>query len=546
MIHRRKPPRLRGCLPNVTAAITKHLGVAFDGAPDAVVEEAAIRLGAYLFDMPNAGRGLSYANAGRNSGAWTILLPYRIHRAGSTGDAVAAAQQAVGTSGNPVTGLAITVGGKLEVIFADGATVELDLPAGMGGGVLDQTARDSAAAAQGTADNAATAATAAAATANANTGRLDAFPAGTGGVDQTARDAADGAQGTADGAQTAAAAAQGAIDAHEASPHNTDTTARTAASAAQARADDAFALADEKVDSSGAAAAAREVTADWAEDENLDPIPAPKLINVIEAHEDIVNVLDGRLPGLPVAMRLGWSQREEFIAFDFSRPSPPIGGSITGMSDGLAAPPFPPSLASDPTLFLGVWLAGDPDIVEISGGGAQFGDARPLTLDAGKAGVYLVSTARLHPLEGTIFSVTITGPRIVTESDLAAHTSDPDAHHTPPAGGGPGGSDLEVSTAEIRFLRSTPIVEIDSQGFTSTAWANLQRDGADVVCPTSGQLEVFMQAISGGRDNSVAFAKIPASELRATPTNGEMQLALGANRWFGIRTNSLADQQIQA
>ena len=377
-------------LAYVTAAITKHLGVAFDGAPDAVVDEAAIRLAGYLFDMPNAGRGITYANAGRNSGAWVILLPYRIHRAGSTGDAVAAAQEAVGTTGNPVTGLAITVDGKLEVIFADGATVELDLPAGMGGGVLDQTARDAAAdaqatadgattsaanaqadidtheanhpsggagvdqtardaaaAAQGTANNAATAATAAAATANANTGRLDAFPAGTGGVDQTARDAADGAQstadgaqtaadgaqadldthegtphntdatardaaaaaqGTADGAQTAAAAAQGAIAAHERAPHNTDATARTAAataqaaadaaqadidtheraqhntdgpartaaSAAQARADDAFALADEKVDPAGAASAAREVTADWAEAENPDPIPAPK------------------------------------------------------------------------------------------------------------------------------------------------------------------------------------------------------------------------------------------------------------------------------
>ena len=250
------------------------------------------------------------------------------------------------------------------------------------------------------------------------------------------------------------------------------------------------------------------------------------------------------LPGLPVAMRLGWSQRDEFIAFDFSRPSPPIGGSVAGTSDGLAAPPFPPSLDSDPTLYLGIWLAGDPDIVEISGGGAQFGNARPLTIDAGNPGVYLVSTARLHPLEGTIFSVTITGPRLVTESDLAAHASDPDAHHTPPAGGGEGAG-LEVSTAEIRFLRSTPIVEIDSQGFTNAAWSTLQRDGADVVCPTTGQLEVFMYAKTGGRDNSVAFAKIPASELRATPTNGEMQLALGANRWFGIRTNSLADQQIQ-
>ena len=129
---------------------------------------------------------------------------------------------------------------------------------------------------------------------------------------------------------------------------------------------------------------------------------------------------------------------------------------------------------------------------------------------------------------------------------LADHASDPDAHHTPPADPGPGGgAGLEVSTAEIRFLRSTPIVEIDSQGFTNAAWSTLQRDGADVVCPTTGQIEFFMQAKSGLRDNSVAFAKIPAAGLRATPTVGEMQVALGANRWFGIRTNSLADQHIQ-
>ena len=125
-----------------TEAISRHLGAAYETTPEVIVNEAAIRLAGYLFDQPNAGRGLSFANAGRNSGAWTMLLPYRVHRAGSTGEAVAAAQEAVGTPGNPVTGLAITVDGKLEVIFADGATVELDLPAGMGGGVLDQTARD--------------------------------------------------------------------------------------------------------------------------------------------------------------------------------------------------------------------------------------------------------------------------------------------------------------------------------------------------------------------------------------------------------------------
>ena len=34
----------------------------------------AIRLAGYLFDQPNAGRGVkSFANAGRNSGAWAIF-----------------------------------------------------------------------------------------------------------------------------------------------------------------------------------------------------------------------------------------------------------------------------------------------------------------------------------------------------------------------------------------------------------------------------------------------------------------------------------------
>ena len=275
---------------------------------------------------------------------------------------------------------------------------------------MTRTARDAAAAAQSEIDaheasthNTDAGARTAAANAQSAIEDHEGTPHNT---DTTARDAAAAAQAAAD-------AAQADLDTHEGTPHNTDGTARTAAAAAQARAGDAFALADGKVDPAGAASAAREVTADWAEDENPDPIPAPKLVNVVNAHEDIVNVLDGRLPGLPVAMRLGWSQREEFIAADFARPSPPIGGSIAGMSDGLAAPPFPPSLASDPTLFLGIWLAGDPDVVEISGAGAQFGNKRPLTIEGGKVagnpGIYLVSTARLRPLEGAIFSATITG-----------------------------------------------------------------------------------------------------------------------------------------
>ena len=585
-------------LTYVMAAISRHLGDAYEAAPEAVVNEAAIRLAGYLFDQPNAGRGVSFANAGRNSGSWTLLLPYRIHRAGSTDDAIAAAQQAIGTVGNPVVGVTLTAD-ELVITFADGSVETTPFTPGSGGGA-DQTARDAAAAAQGTIDaheatphntdtlarstavDARQVGEAAQATADALRTELETHEAtphgGGGGADQTARDAAATAQGAAATAQAdldaheasthntdqtartaaanarataeqsqadldaheatphnfdtiardAAADAQSSIADHERTPHNTDGPARTAAASAQARADDAFALANEKVDANGAATAAREITSDWAEEDNPDPIPAPKLVNVVTAHADIVNVLDGRLPGLPVAMRLGWSQREEFIAADFARPSPPIGGSISGMSDGLAAPPFPPGIAADPTLFLGIWLAGDPDVVEISGGGTQFGDARPLTLEGGKVGgtpgVYLVSTARLRPLEGTIFRVTITGPRIVTESDLAAHVGDPDAHHVPPAGMGGG-----------------PVVLYEATAAIGTASGLI---AGNVVCPETGALEFYFEGLTGTRQGGVAYARIPAARIRgavsalaATYSNDNANLLAiphGANRGVGV------------
>ena len=66
-------------LAYATAAVEKHV----PNAPSVVQDEAVIRLSGYLFDQPNAGRGATYANALRNSGAAAILLPYRVHRAGA-------------------------------------------------------------------------------------------------------------------------------------------------------------------------------------------------------------------------------------------------------------------------------------------------------------------------------------------------------------------------------------------------------------------------------------------------------------------------------
>ena len=61
---------------------TEAVGKYAPDAPEATANEAVIRLAGYLLDAPTAGRGSSYANVLHNSGAASILAPYRVHRAG--------------------------------------------------------------------------------------------------------------------------------------------------------------------------------------------------------------------------------------------------------------------------------------------------------------------------------------------------------------------------------------------------------------------------------------------------------------------------------
>ena len=139
------------------AEVTRILAYATDAvvvhvpnAPDTAHNEAVRRLVGYLFDQPEAGRGDAYANALRNSGAQRMLLPYRRHRAGyADSDAVADAQSAVGTAGNPVVDVRID-GTHLVITFADGTHDTEELPSSGGG--VDGVARTAAAAAQTSAD----------------------------------------------------------------------------------------------------------------------------------------------------------------------------------------------------------------------------------------------------------------------------------------------------------------------------------------------------------------------------------------------------------
>ena len=103
-------------------------------APDEIHNEAARRLVGYLYDVPTASRGAAFADGLVNSGAAAALLPYRLHRAGSTAEAVSLAQVAVGSVGNPVVDVVTDVAtGTLTVSFADGTSRTEALPAGMAG-----------------------------------------------------------------------------------------------------------------------------------------------------------------------------------------------------------------------------------------------------------------------------------------------------------------------------------------------------------------------------------------------------------------------------
>lgn len=114
------------------AAIRQYLGKSYATAPDVVLNEAASRLAAYQYDSPTVSGGAGFANALRNSGTTAILLPYRIHGLGQT-DAIAEAQAAVGSIGNPVVGVSYS-GDTLLISYADGQTETFTIVAGGGGG----------------------------------------------------------------------------------------------------------------------------------------------------------------------------------------------------------------------------------------------------------------------------------------------------------------------------------------------------------------------------------------------------------------------------
>ena len=122
---RRKRPRRRGSWRMPPRQYPATWATAYADTPAVIVPmRAPLDWAAFLYDQPNAGRGVAYANAMRSSGAGArSCCRIRIHRAGSTAEAVAVAQEAMGSTGNPVIDVAVSLAdGTLTVTFADGTT----------------------------------------------------------------------------------------------------------------------------------------------------------------------------------------------------------------------------------------------------------------------------------------------------------------------------------------------------------------------------------------------------------------------------------------
>ena len=404
-------------------------------APDVVHNEATIRLCGFLFDKPYASRGTGLANALRSSGAASILLPFRIHRAGSTAEAIIEADLAVGTPGNPVTGVRVT-GETLTVTFADFTTTDYALPSGGGTGE-DPTARDAASAAQTTADDAATSAEEGIAAAAVNAAAIAAIPPPVG--EDAAVWAEEGNVDQIPGAKlTLAPGGQRQVFVQTNQPSGSAhpfgalwirdvTTAPVELhewTGSQWRLDYTFPdLSTGEDQTARDAAAVAQTTADSKVSQtDFDTHAANPT-----AHHTPPSITIGgdvfsgfHLPGDEVAMRMGYSQTQVANAGNFTRADDhPIDGAAEGLSGGLAAPPFPPSLNTDSSLFFHIWFAGTPTLTDILDGSDtsyldQIVDAGALTVE-GVAGTAYVSTVRFNPLAPTEFRAIIPGEEIASE-----------------------------------------------------------------------------------------------------------------------------------
>ena len=178
-----------GLLSRLLGVSQAFVAVAAPDAPEAIADEATIRMTAYLYDAPTAAAGDRYAAAWRNSGAEALVSRWVVRRAGSDGEGVPVVGPSTGGLDDAQVRAIVET---LVEEHADIETAHHTPPTGGSGQAV--ITHDSA-----------------------------------GDAHEDIRDAATAAQTAADGAQTSADAAQTDIDDHEANHPGGETPTPTPA-----------------------------------------------------------------------------------------------------------------------------------------------------------------------------------------------------------------------------------------------------------------------------------------------------------------------------
>ena len=179
----------------------------------------------------------------------------------------------------------------------------------------------------------------------------------------------------------------------------------------------------------------------------------------------VLNVLAGnRLPAGPVKMRLGWSQSRVFVAGTFTRAEThPTDGAAEGFSSGLIVPPFPPALATDTSLYLGVWIAGTEELIAIDRSGVDSLSAFPVAdkisiqVDGINGHYYPASAREAAPTTDNILSVVIPGDTVFTSANVSDWAKSSNTDLIPAAKLPAGGGLVEIiSKTNLHVSRNNP------------------------------------------------------------------------------------------
>ena len=247
----------------------------------------------------------------------------------------------------------------------------------------------------------------------------------------------------------------------------------------------------------------------------------------------VIDVIDGRLPALPVAFRIGWSQSQAAVEGVFTRANDhPIDGAALGETDGLDAPPFPPSLASDSTLYLHLWIEGSPSVAALQttqNVTAAFSVGVAFSVDGVVGTLFVSNTRYTDDGVGVSYRAVLVGALLATVEEvtakLAEHASIANVHHTPPDEG----EHIDQEARDAAAAASAVAMTAQTAAAAAQATAD---ESSGVTIAQVGEAIQAHAAVSDAQVGEAIQAHAAVSDAHHVKTPAAQG---GAVAWSGVR-----------